>query len=177
MEVEIRALVDDVNSLSLKLNELGQFKERSHQIDTYLKHVNDDQRRLVVRFRRSGNSTALLTFKGSSVNSHDNNWADYDTVIADPDSLQELLLSNGFEHVCEINKKRNSYLIQGFEVNVDEIANLGIFIEVESIVACQSEVSKALEELHELFNAIGIKNEKVINSGYVKLMLDKTETK
>jgi predicted adenylyl cyclase CyaB len=170
MEIEIRAMVKNTEEVRKDLDLKATHKESSNEHDLYLRHEGDVNRVLVLRIRRK-KSGAILTFKGKSTGD-DTAWADADLPLTDPDNLEKLLLASGYVEVVEIKKHRESYNLDGFEVNFDEIENLGTFIEIEG----RGEEDARLdveEKMMDILVSLGIQKEDIIRKGYVPLMLEK----
>jgi len=58
---------------------------------------------------------------------------------------ERLLSKLGLNNVCEINKTRNMFSVDGFNVCVDHVRGLGDFVEVEKMVGTDEETEKAKE--------------------------------
>jgi len=178
MEIEIRSRINNLDNLLEEIEKLNILKKNEErQIDTYFKHINDITRKMVIRVREIMGKQSILTFKGASpVESDDTMWADFDTPIEKPEVLKSLLLSNGYELVCIIDKHRQSFEHNGFEINIDNIKELGSFIEIEK--QGESEERKQAElEIVSLLKKLGINENDIIKKGYVPLMLEKINTK
>ena len=169
MEIELRANVNDPAALRDALAIQAEHKGTSNEHDFYLRHKSDKDRSLILRIRRK-ESGSLLTFKGKALGD-DTAWPDIDIPLTDADSLQQLLLGSGYVKVVEIKKRRASYRLEDFEINVDEIENLGVFVELEG--RGDEESRKKIEEkIMNLLVSLGIQNENIIRKGYVALMLE-----
>jgi adenylate cyclase, class 2 len=172
IEIEIRAAVDKKTILS-RLIALGAERvSESAEHDEYFKFGLDESRRLVVRIRKKGERT-LLTFKGSSKLAEDVAWQEWETPISDSDNLKKLLLSNGLVPVVTIDKHRITFHHEHFEINVDHIAGLGDFVEVElhaeDAAAGRAQVAAFLEK------ELRVPQTAFITKGYVPLMLEQAK--
>lgn len=170
-EVEIRARASHT-TIRNALNTIKASKQSSsHEHDEYFKFGLDVERRLVLRIRKKA-GRSLLTFKGSSKIPEDVAWQEWETEAPDPDALEKLLLSNGLVRVVTIDKKRETYKHNDFEINLDLIEGLGEFVEVELIgddaEACKQRLEQFLEK------DLGILPSAFVKKGYVPLMLEET---
>lgn len=176
MEIELRAKVTNPQLLEEKLKSLEgivEKKSNERQVDTYLKQENDEDRKMIVRIRKNyEKDSAILTFKGKSKNEHDIAWQDYDTPIEDPERLERVLVNNGYVYVCMIDKVRQSFDYKDFEINVDNIRDLGLFVEVEK-QGQENDVESIKKEILDLLENLGISESDVITQGYVQLVLSK----
>ena len=174
MEIELRAKVSNPQLLEEKLKGLSgivEKKSNERQVDTYLKQENDEERKVRIRKNYEKNS-AILTFKGKSKNEHDIAWQDYDTPIEDPERLESVLVNNGYVYVCLIDKVRQSFGYGDFEINIDNIRDLGLFVEIEK-QGEEDSVEVVKKEIIELLSTLGISESDIITQGYVQLVLNK----
>lgn len=181
MEIEIRARIDNINQLEKKIKLLENIKEtksNDRQVDIYLKHEKDTKRKMVIRIRKNyTDNKALLTFKGSAPEGiTDIAWDDYDTPILNPEKLEKILLNNGYVYVCIIDKIRQSFSFKNYEINIDNIRDLGLFIEIEKNGE-ESEVNNIKKDILKTLINLGIKKEDLIEKGYVSLILEKNTKK
>lgn len=168
-EVELRARTLYKN-FQEKLNALDVKKiKETNQVDIYYKFVGDIDRKLVIRIREMPGKTKL-TFKGSSKFEQDIAWQEWENEITDANFLKKLMLSNGIEEVCQINKQRTSYQIDGFEVNYDRIKKLGDFIEVEIITDNVEIGTKMIRTF--MHDKLGLSEKDIVTKGYVPLMIE-----
>jgi len=175
MEIELRAKITNEKLLENNLKLLAGIAEKiggERQVDIYLKHENDIERRMVVRIRKNyENNKAILTFKGKAKGA-DVAWADYDTPIENPDKLEAVLTGNGYVYVCLVDKIRQSFTYNDFEINIDNVRDLGLFIEIEK-QGKEDEVEVCKKEIIGLLSKLGISENNIINQGYVQLMINK----
>ena len=171
MEIELRASVDDPDAIRNALATQAEHRGTSNEHDFYLRHESDRDRSLILRIRRK-ESGSFLTFKGKALGD-DTAWPDVDIPLTDSDNLQQLLLGSGYVKVVEIKKRRSSYRLEDFEINVDEIENLGVFVEIEGR-GDEEGRAKIEEKIMSLLVSLGIQNENIIRKGYVTLMLEQS---
>lgn len=174
MEIELRAKILDTQLLEDKLKQLPNIVEKKsdeRQVDLYFKHESEENEKMIIRIRKNyENNKALLTFKSKSRSSDDIAWQDFDTPITDPDKLEDLLINSGYVYFCLIDKVRQSFRYQDFEINIDNIRDLGIFIEIEKN-GKENEVEIIRKQIIELLDLLGVSEDNIINQGYVQLVL------
>lgn len=177
MEIELRAKVNCQQLFEEKLNQLKDLKaikNNERQVDIYLKHEKDSERKCIIRIRKNyENNKTILTFKGSSPKNQDDiAWDDFDTPIDNPDVLEKLLINNGFIYVCLIDKVRQSFIYNNkYEINIDNIRDLGLFVEIEKRGE-ENEIDAIKKEILVLLENLGIISDDVIKKGYVQLMIE-----
>lgn len=170
MEIEIRAQIHNIKDLAEVLKAEAEFIEAHEENDLYLRHASDTERTLILRIRRTSKGSEL-TFKGKAKGC-DTAWADVDLPLLNPDDLERLLLSNNYVKVVSINKHRSTFKMGCFEINLDEIDDLGDFIEIEGR-GTENERNSIEEKIIEILSKLSISNSDIIRRGYVSLMLEK----
>lgn len=171
MELEIRAKIRDTELFLKNLHSLANLSvktEGERQVDTYIEHGLDRDGAMIIRIRRLKN-LAILTFKKKSAGK-DVHWKDIDIPITDPDLLEDILLSSGYVYAVLIDKIRNSYKFNEYEINHDTILNLGNFVEIEYISTPEDNISNKIDDIKLLLNKLGCSSDDIIEKGYVKLM-------
>ncbi len=171
MEIELRAKISNEKLLDEKLKQLPGILEKKsgeRQVDLYFKHEGEENEKMVIRIRKNyENNEATLTLKSKS--RHDDiAWQDFDTPIVDPDRLEELLLNSGYIYFCLIDKIRQSFSYKEFEINIDNIRDLGLFIEIEKN-GTENEVEVIRKQIMDLLALLGVAENAIINQGYVQL--------
>lgn len=176
MEIELRARILDEELLEQKLNQLPKIPEKMkevRQVDIYFKHEGEEEEKMVIRIRKDYESnTALLTFKGKSRHTDDIAWHDFDTPISDPDRLEQVLLGHGYVYFVLIDKVRKTFKYEDFEINIDNIRDLGLFIEIEKNGE-EKDMENIRKEIMDLLVLLGIGEGEIISKGYVQLILNK----
>ncbi len=167
-EIELRARVKNESALLNEVSKRGWKKAGSvNQYDTYFKKKGETERTFVIRLREREGSYEL-TFKGDSKNL---SWDEITVSVGSVRDTVKLLNKTGlFEKFMVINKRRVSFKKDIFELNMDYIENLGVFIEIE--VMHDSEDVGRVKLLSEL-KSLGIPEEDIIEKGYVVLMEEK----
>lgn len=163
LEIELRAKIKP----SFKIG----FKKPRHvlnQIDTYYFIAKS----WVVRIRNSG-SKYFLTYK-SNKEFGEGMWNEIDIPIGRKTSLMlhKFFLTSGFKIKAQVVKKRQSSKIGDININVDEIKNLGRYIEAE-IITTPGKSSKALSKLKDFFYGLGFAEGDLTSKGYVQLLREK----
>ena len=175
MEIELRAKISNEKLLEEKLKQLPGILEKKsgeRQVDLYFKHEGEENEKMVIRIRKNyENNKAILTFKSKSRHSQDIAWQDFDTPIVDPDRLEELLLNSGYVYFCLIDKVRQSFAYKDFEINIDNIRDLGLFIEIEKNGA-ESEAETIRKQIIDLLELLGVAESAIIHQGYVQMIIN-----
>ena len=176
MELEIRSKVVNKELFEKKLNQLPQLKVKKRserEVDTYMCQPGSDGKEIIFRIRRRKSGTMFTVKTAGGSNKKDVFWKDIDMPLDDPDLLEDILMSNGWKYSVIIDKVRDSFNYNEFEINFDVIRDLGTFVEIEFQTKDESDMDLTLEKMKEILEFLGCKQEDIIQKGYVKLMLEK----
>ena len=178
LEVEQKYRVGSHNALRRQLGRLGAVVSQPViQIDTYYRHpqrdfaVSDEAMRL-----RSVGQSNWLTYKGPKLDQVTKTRQEIELAIAGGErgaaDGTQLLLALGFSRVAEVRKQRQNFqLMRGawkVEVSLDEICDLGQFVELE-IVADEPERESACRQLAQVADELGLSQ--VERASYLELLL------
>ena len=151
-EIEAKIKVPALSPTETRLKELGgRFMHTIHQVDTYfmdthkLLHKNG----CGLRIRRqviSGIHTALITFKGARGPGKYKTRPEFETGIDNVEMMENIFEALGYHPRLVVEKKRSMWEWDGCEVCLDELAELGTFIEVEG--PDEAAVESVLSELN-----------------------------
>lgn len=118
----------------------------------------------VVRIRKSrkGNTLAYKSFLGEK------SWIEIESGIEDTNAVRKILENLGQVAYLEIAKERQRGRIGNIEINIDNIKNLGHFIELEIL---KEDEKKGKKELIKFATEkLSIPKASIIHEGYVQLM-------
>lgn len=91
---------------------------------------------------------------------------EYETEVQDSAQLERILKALNFKKFVTVAKKRHIYNYHdSLEIALDEVKDLGFFIEVETIKDFGT-VKKAQEEILNFTKSIGLKRTKTVPGGY-----------
>jgi predicted adenylyl cyclase CyaB len=164
--IEIKARCADPSNTRRRLATLGlRPAERMRQVDTYfhcphgrlkLREIHGQEAHLI-QYHRADDATAHSS----------------DYVIAPvgvPEFLKEVLARALGVRVV-VKKTREVYLWHCTRIHLDEVAGLGTFVELETVLMDQS-VAEAEQECREVQAALGIREGDLIAGSYADLMED-----
>jgi adenylate cyclase, class 2 len=77
-------------------------------------------------------------------------------------------VSNGLVELAHIGNRREVYMSDDMQISIDQVEDLGDFLEVELQCEEESDTSKALAELHSFISGLGVQP---IEIGYVEMWL------
>ena len=87
-----------------------------------------------------------LTYKGPRMHSESTKAREEITVKVDnPLAVQRIVERLGFKEFCLIRKKRSSYLLDRLRVDVDDVEELGEFVELEVLTESPEKAASLME--------------------------------
>lgn len=182
-EVELKFPLTDPADVITRLSLLGARKQLVvTQSDLYFNHPARDfaVTNEALRIRTSDNEVCV-TFKGPLVDTQTKTRREIEiglergsTTAAQFRELLELL---GFRPVLTVTKQRTPYLLdwqqRKFEVVLDDVSNLGKFLEVETL-ADESDREPARDAILTLATRLGLSNAE--RRSYLSLLLEQQQS-
>ncbi len=174
MELELKFIVQkDYRPL---LSELG-FKDakQKHLIDIY--YLSDEKIAgvhtwLRIREDKFKNTASLDLHQLRSVYATEE--TEMSLFPADIAKLQKILAVLGLQEICVVDKQRQTYCLDNIEIALDEVKNLGSFIEIE---IDGEENSENISKINQLVKKLGLSPENHIAAGYPDLIIENAANK
>jgi adenylate cyclase class 2 len=174
MEIEVRAKIRNTETIEKNLKKLGAvLAEKVVQDDIYFGSTclfDKIGYSFMMRVRDEGEKS-FLTYKGARTKM-DGVWEEYEFAIEDKKVAIQMLKAMGLEKIIRVKKTRKVYKLKGFSICVDNIRNLGNFIEIELI----SKKNRGKNRICKLMTDIGIEQNRIIHKGYITMMLKKNKS-
>lgn len=169
-EIEIKMKVTDLSLLREKLESMGaQFVQPINQIDTtYLKGdgvktTSLKEGDIILRIRRQDDK-AVFNLKQQKSGEMDN--LEFETDISEPDNMHKILLLMNWRVDMVVKKIRQKGKLADYEICLDQVEELGTFIEIEKICDDDVDPLKIREEIFSIFSQLGIPKEEEEIHGY-----------
>ncbi len=93
--------------------------------------------------------------------------------INDADGMGKILTSLGFFPVATVTKKRKNFRLGDFIIALDDVRNLGNFMEIEIPVKDSGKYEAKVELIFRFIEKLGISRESTIRSSYLEMVLEK----
>ncbi len=172
IEVESKFRSPGNDKVEKILTHLGAKKIGSVEMeDIYFAHPSKDFGKTdeALRLRKFGGG-AELTYKGPRMSTESAKAREEISLKVDnPLSAQRIVERLGFKEFCVLRKTRNSYLLDKLRVDVDNVDDLGEYVELEILTESPE---RAVQLLDLARKELGLdKPEKMT---YLELMLEKT---
>lgn len=156
IEFELKAPVpaEAVSGLRARLGPPRALEEHA---DRYFQHPcrdfgrTDEALRLSIRAGRTS-----LTYKGPKLDATTKARVEIDVPVADGEAAASLLEALGFQEVAVLRKRRARYAADGFEVALDEVPELGVFVELERQMPPDTDRRRAEADARALLAAWGL---------------------
>ena len=184
-EIEILVEVyDDIDSVKKKLEQF-EYVGLKHTIDEYyydpkrdtLKPDKDNQLSHCLRLR-SKNSDYYITYKDdvfeNGIWQYSN---EYETKVESMDMLKEIFNRLELKKFIEIDNKKEIYKTDKYEIALEDVKDLGLFLEVEYCTNDDVDVKEVKKEIQEFIDELGLNVSEELNMGKPEMYLKKFNIK
>ena len=177
IEVEVKAHIKSFNDIKLKLNEIKAIKsDKEYQIDTYFNNINfrdfektDEALRIRKTTINDSESKIILTYKSAKIDNISKTRKEIEVNIEDFDNMSLILENLGFKAVANVEKHRTTYLIKDYIISLDQVHNVGSFVEIEKTIQEGENYESELDEIFNLFKQLGI-DDNFVRKSYLEMM-------
>ncbi len=177
-EIEVKAHLKNKEIIMQNLRDKGcVFEDAIVQNDTvFTQKIGSfeiyDTNEIFLRIRIKNNSKIIFTAKKTLHTGLD--CLEYETEISSYKQMYDALIIMGYKEALRINKTRIITHYNGCEICIDEVEDLGSFIEMEKL--CEEGDSKKIqEELFGFLQSVGVSKDDRVFNGYDDLLLLKKE--
>ncbi|MHA2359064.1 MAG: class IV adenylate cyclase [Candidatus Thorarchaeota archaeon] len=183
-EVEVKVAIDSYEEMEERILKLGAKKiNREEQIDSYYDHpsrtFHDTDEALRVRSRLaieneqvdSTRGLVELTYKGPKIDSTTKTRIEASVSLDDSEEMKTILENLSFKLVATVTKKRQFFTLPTMTISIDEVEDVGLFMELESVVKTK-EVDAAREEIFSTMKKLGLDPSQSIRASYLELYVN-----
>lgn len=182
-EIEILVEVKSTKEQALKALEYFEYKGAKEVIDVYFTDPlreelqPDINGRLINSFRlRLKDGKASVAYKQDHFDSN-LQWThsdEHETEIGDFNTALEINRHLGLKELVRIDNTKHIYLTEDYEIVIEDVKDLGIFMEVEKLAQVPDEkVQEIKQEIREFIKSLEIEVGEELNAGKPELMLRK----
>lgn len=180
-EIEILVEVkDDIDTVKNKLKDF-EYVGLNHTIDEYyydplrddLKPDNNNQLANCLRLRAK-NDNYYVTYKNDVFEGE--KWLysnEYETKIESIEMMKEVFERLGLKKFLEIDNNKEIYKTDKYEIALEDVKDLGIFLEVEYCTDEDVDVSKIKEEIQKFIDKLEINVSEELNMGKPEMYMHK----
>ncbi|KAF5069451.1 class IV adenylate cyclase [Methanobacterium aggregans] len=164
IEVEVKAHAGNFNDVEVKLNEIrAEMIGLEHQKDVYFNAPDRDfaETDEALRIREIPDTSGkriILTYKGAKMDEVSKTRKEIEVDVSDTENMASILENLGFRAAATVEKKRIIYKFKESIISLDEVLNVGKFIEIEREAREGEDFSQARDEIFELFKKLGIED-------------------
>ncbi len=187
-EVEVKLPVASMESIEETIIQAGGVRLNSEtQSDIYFDHpcrsfsVTDESIRLRHRtplgdsiLSDSGYAPIELTYKGPKIDKKTKTRIEYTADLGSIEPITAILENTGFKRVATITKRRVFFDIDGITVSIDDVDDVGQYIELELIADGKDSMNSAREQILSLLKTMGLDENLMVRESYLELYLERT---
>jgi adenylate cyclase class 2 len=173
LEFELKVRIPSLDPVRKQLiGHNARFCGRIHEHDIYYNAPHRDfgvtDEAIRVRYT---NDNATVTYKGAKIKTSGLKAREELNMVVDSGAVFEQMLDRlGFTRTAEVNKWREIYRLFEAAITLDEVENLGTFVEIEILAA--DENSNPTARIEEIAKEVGVFGEPILAS-YLELLLSK----
>ena len=184
---EIEILVELYDSIddAKKILENFEYVGLKHTIDEYyydpkrddLKPDKDNQISHCLRLR-SKNNEYYITYKDDVFDN--GKWLysnEYETKIDSIDMIKEIFNRLGLKKFIEIDNKKEIYKTDKYEIALENVKDLGVFMEVEYCTNDDVDIISVKKEIQDFIDSLNINVSEELNIGKPEMYLHKYNIK
>ena len=180
VEIKIKLMKKEFEQIPSMLSSLG-FSDPSkiHEIDIYYNGIDRNFAKTDegLRIRTSENLNthyvqSYVTYKGKKLDRFSKTRLEYDVAVDDGPTMNNLLQSLGFKEVYQVEKIRDYYEYGNIHACVDNVQNVGYYMELEKIITLDGEKDSALNDLLLLLTKLGISKDRLERKSYLELLIE-----
>jgi len=170
-EIEVKVKIDNIEKVKGDFERLGVvWSAPKPQIDCYYRLKDQfgaaqKPGSYILRIRQETNPT----FTMKALTDRRGVWEERETKIENPKELEKILQKIGFVNVLTLHKKRTSGEYEKFKLEIDEIRELGNYLEVE---VKGQDGEKIQNEIKKLFLSLGLPERNIERRGYPEIIFE-----
>lgn len=181
-EIEIQVIIKNPEKIEARLNEVGKFVKSRKQVDKYFvppyrdfftKDMPDEYLRVRHEEGKNHLNYSFLHFgEDGWLRSTD----EYETLVDKPEVVEEIFEKVGLIPKVTVKKIRKYFDCGDFEVTLDQIEDLGDFMEVEAKKDFGG-VDKTRKACEDFLNSLNVEYEIQKAMGYPRMLYKKLHKK
>lgn len=174
LEIEIKYPLFNADDVINTLNKGGKSLYQEHQIDYYFnpphKNYAADKSNITEWFRvRTVDGKNSINYKDYSPKTH---CIEHETKISSVEDTLNMLKATGFNNLITVDKFRQSWLVNDVEISIDNVKELGTFIELE-YKGTSDDAIAVRGYLHSFLHNLNAKIGEEDNKGYPWVLLER----
>jgi adenylate cyclase, class 2 len=177
-EIEVKVKIDNTQAVVEKLRALGcEFSQPTVQEDTVYTRDGSiekfgDHNKAFLRIRVQDDTKVFFTLKKDFGTADGLVKIEHEVAVDSVEEIQNILRELDFKSVVYCKKMRQKTHYKNYEICIDEVEDLGSFIEVEEI-ADSDDAPRIQKEMMDFLATISISDAGRVFKGYDLLMLER----
>lgn len=179
-EIEIKLFVKNLKQLIQDLKTLGFQKEvlkREEDVYFYSRHYDIKKRDEALRIRKSTNLMTnqiktQLNFKGPKLDKISMSRKELEIEIENASIMEEILQNLDFEKAAYVCKTRQYMRRNDITACIDQVENLGNFLELEILAESKEQKEKSLKRIEEILENLGYSMEDTTQTSYLSMLMN-----
>lgn len=166
LELEMKAKIDPYTRGRInQILRMAEFIEEKMEEDIYfsspIRNFKETDEALRVRY---SNDKIILTYKGPKLDKVSKSREEYEAFVSG--EIEQILQKLGYNELLRVKKKRKVYKYKEYKISIDEVEDLGEYLEVE----LKSNNLQDVEKIENLFDLLFLESER---RSYLELLLFK----
>lgn len=184
-EVEVKYLLcnkeqvlENINQMGLKRNIENQIQNDSYYIPAHRNFFESEIVSEWLRIRETEINCTLNFKQWLPIGAKEQNYCnEYETVVEDVFALKKIFELLNFKEVVRVYKVRNSWIYDDVEICIDEVSNLGTYIELEMLHKVdKGQISLMQERFDMILQYIAADVGERNRRGYPYMLLEKSKS-
>jgi len=187
-EVEVKIPLKETERLGAALLKIGARKLNTEtQVDAYFDHPcrsfpeTDEAIRIRSRQPHSDSHQAVddvrplneMTYKGPKVDPLSKTRVELSVGLDDSREAGLILNQLGFRAIADVTKIRSFYALRDITISIDDVIDVGVFLELEHVVEHEDKIPSAREDIFGVIRELGLDPEESIRDSYLEMYLGK----
>lgn len=183
-EIEVLVKVIEQKKTALaKLSKFGKYKIKKthdiyyyHKSNTNLLPNSSKFPKDCFRLRKKDDKT-FIAYKRDYFDN--NKWIysdEYETEVLDHKTIKTIIQLLGFKKLVELSNTKYTFETDNLEIVLEEVKNLGLFLEIESKGKQKRTVHETKINIHNIINSSGVQVSDEINAGKPELVFNKLKS-
>jgi len=174
IEVETKLKIDHVEHIEEQIKELkGEYKGEKTEIDLYFDNPNIHILSGGCALRvRDADGEYRLTYKGPKKDDETTSRPEFEIGIESAVEMIKILDELGFYEIFKVKKLRKTYLLKDLIITLDNVEDLGEFIEVEGKASNDEEFKEKKDEIFKLLKKLGLSRKEISQRSYLEMLLN-----
>ena len=182
-EIEMKLPVKNLDDVKEQLRSKG-FQEEAliRECDMYYNSLYHDVKKLgeALRIRKSTNLStgklqAQINFKGKKIDDVSMSRQEYETLVENPETMEKILIALGFEPAAGVQKIRCYMKRDNMTACLDQVENLGDFLELEMIAPEESMRVRYLQGMEKLLIELGLSMKETVRTSYLSMLAGESD--